>query len=53
VKLAALILLACSLLACDAPECITDTECGCELDCLDPADGPTPDVGSFLPPAQE
>ncbi len=54
-----LLALACvALLACDAPQCVTDTECGCTLDCLDPADELTPDeltpdVGSFLPPVQK
>ncbi len=43
-------LLAAAALAQDAPQCATDSECMCTLDCLDSADdAPTPDVGSFLP----
>ena len=43
-------LLAAAALAQDAPQCATDSECMCALDCLDSADdAPTPDVGSFLP----
>jgi hypothetical protein len=30
-------ILATLLVSVDAPQCVTDDECGCTLDCLDPA----------------